>query len=699
MKVMLLLAACILPITVACANSLPSTSPPSNNALKYGVSKMGKKLVLLGNAFEINVDNCGQQRDSIKKEERSKTYRFQLSITISAKVGAELGGDMVAQAKIATEIGNALNISIGAEDNSKSIVEITTPPGKRSVTTLQWKESWTQGSISIDHADGTVVDVLPFTVLDSLVLEQKGSTVFDDCAAGTPRSSMMTESSIAIQRTPTPTMELQRTATSEATTISKPTSQPTPMPEEATAAPTPTSLTSVTPITALTVEPSQSIVAPETPPDLDKISLINPATESAHPYENKSSKSWLISGTDSGASATRLHLSRLELEDGVDWLVIMDAKDTEIQRFTGTYPNGIWTDPVQGNLVKLSLITDGSIQKWGFSADKVASAKYATIAYSPHPYPDYRHPNYKQDGLKWAFDNLDTNSKGTRLHLSRLELEDGVDWLVVMDLNELVYQWITGLQPNGLWTVAVPGNGIIIKLYTDSSVSMWGINVDRLESADPGDAQARPETSESLAESKHIGDRSGSWSIVNPNASAAHTKIHFTRLEMSGGCNDNLVLLDGNGNAIQTFDQSTHVADFWSDDVPGRIVKIQLKLECGNSWGFRVDKLANGDNAPSLAESKHIGDRSGSWSIVNPDASAAHTKIHFTRLEMSGGCNDNLVLLDGNGNAIQTFDQSTHVADFWSDDVPGRIVKIQLKLECGNSWGFRVDKLANGTNK
>jgi hypothetical protein len=49
------------------------------------------------------------------------------------------------------------------------------------------------------------------------------------------------------------------------------------------------------------------------------------------------------------------------------------------------------------------------------------------------------------------------------------------------------------------------------------------------------------------------------WKLVNPNPAASFTKVHFTRLDLSGG--DSVVLYDGNGNRIQTFGEHTHLLD------------------------------------------------------------------------------------------------------------------------------------------
>ncbi len=455
------------------------------------------------------------------------------------------------------------------------------------------------------------------------------------------------------------------------------------------ATPTPTRRATSSPTPARTPTP----VRP-TPTPTPKITLI-PVVESAHPVANNFDDLWLISNPDPTAGATRIRLARLSLEKEVDWLIVMDAQDNEFQRLTGEYPNELWTVPVPGNLVKLRLVTDGSVQSWGFIADAVDSVPYTTLAYSPHPYPNSAR-------LEWRLNNLDANAKGTRVRFSRIELEPNVDWLVIMDLEENPYQWITGEHPNGLWTIGVPGNGVIVRLVTDGSVQKWGFNLEKLESAPPERPQPRPEVELPLAESEHPYKPNTrlEFKLVNPNPAAAFTKVHFARLELAN--DDSLVLYDGDGNRIQTFEQNTRLVDFWSDDVPGRIVKVQLNSPRGwygdVAWGFRIDRLADGEPKPALAESPHPYhlDTHETWTLVNPNPAAAFTKVHFARLELAN--DDSLVLYDGNGNRIQTFDQNTRLVDFWSDDVPGRIVKVQLNSPRGwygdVAWGFRIDDIA-----
>ncbi|MBI3175128.1 MAG: hypothetical protein HYZ25_15485 [Chloroflexi bacterium] len=156
--------------------------PESN--LQFTVRQDKQLVKAVGVPYEIAIDNCDGARDSEKMEERSKTYLTEIDIEVSEKVAAEVGGSVeVAKAMLSEEIGLALRIRIGTETEAKSSVKIITPPGDKTVAHLQWEEVWTSGTISVTRPDGTYVDVLPFSALNSLTLEQLDSKTIV-CATG-----------------------------------------------------------------------------------------------------------------------------------------------------------------------------------------------------------------------------------------------------------------------------------------------------------------------------------------------------------------------------------------------------------------------------------------------------------------------------------------------------------------------------------
>ena len=193
-----------------------------------------------------------------------------------------------------------------------------------------------------------------------------------------------------------------------------------------------------------------------------------------------------------------------------------------------------------------------------------------------------------------------------------------------------------------------------------------------------------------LAESKHpFEDGRAAWTLVNEDPAAAYTKVHFAQLHIIRGT---LSLTDGNGNPVQAFGDDTYMQDFWSDDVPGRVVKVYLDGRYDKGWGFRIDQLVTGVPQPALAESKHpFEDGVVSWTIANPNTAATFTRVHFARLHIVRG---DLTLLDGTGSEVQKFSDDTYLTDTWSDPVPGRVVKVQLDGRYDKGWGFRIDDVS-----
>ena len=93
--------------------------------------------------------------------------------------------------------------------------------------------------------------------------------------------------------------------------------------------------------------------------------------ESSHPYENNTSQTWTVTNPDTNAQSTRVHFSRVEVQDNHDYLILKDNTGQEHQRITGNYPSGLWSGPVPGSVVQVQLVTDSSVTRWGFCLDQV----------------------------------------------------------------------------------------------------------------------------------------------------------------------------------------------------------------------------------------------------------------------------------------------------------------------------------------
>lgn len=209
--------------SLASCGRVPTADTAAYTNFQYTVVPEGYTVQLSGTPYEIPVDNCDGARDSSKNEERSQKYIVELAISISDSIAGEFGGDIeIAKATIRSEISAALGIRIGSEVEAKSSVGIVTPPGKRSLTTVQWKETWTKGTVEIKKPNGAYVTVLPFAVLNSLTLEQLRSQTFN-CEID------VQETSVPIQETAVP---LEPTRVPEPPAPSEPTRAAEPPPIE-----------------------------------------------------------------------------------------------------------------------------------------------------------------------------------------------------------------------------------------------------------------------------------------------------------------------------------------------------------------------------------------------------------------------------------------------------------------------------------
>ena len=109
--------------------------------------------------------------------------------------------------------------------------------------------------------------------------------------------------------------------------------------------------------------------------------------ESPHNYGNNCSDIWLY--TLPGASKiTATFDERTNIEDGFDYLYIYNAKGEQVGKYTGTELAGKSID-IDGDTVKIKLVSDGGGNEWGFKVTdvKVASGahvhSYASIVTAP----------------------------------------------------------------------------------------------------------------------------------------------------------------------------------------------------------------------------------------------------------------------------------------------------------------------------
>ena len=112
--------------------------------------------------------------------------------------------------------------------------------------------------------------------------------------------------------------------------------------------------------------------------------------ESKHDYDPNTDLTWTINNPDAGAVASYIHFSRLEIESGYDFIEVKDVSDNLVQRITGFYSSGLWSNRVNGAVVKVRLTTDSTLNYWGFQVDAILTTFFLTylpVVRKPVPTP------------------------------------------------------------------------------------------------------------------------------------------------------------------------------------------------------------------------------------------------------------------------------------------------------------------------
>jgi len=320
--------------------------------------------------------------------------------------------------------------------------------------------------------------------------------------------------------------------------------------------------------------------------------------ESPHPYPPYFDEVYVLLNPDAGAASSRIHFSRIELEEDYDFLWIGDGAGNLIQEISADYPAGLWSDEVPGAVVLIALYSDDSYEEWGFCVDQIVTASAATStptpmaeetprltptmpaagcqAESPHPYPN----DYKRE---WIMVNPDADAAASRVHFVRLETEPGYDYVTILDGSDTVVQFLDGEYLDGVWSLPVLGRVVKVRLTSDESVNAWGFCLDQIVSTE------RPTC---LVESDHpyAENTDRTWTLINSDAQAQFSRVHFARLATEPDY-DVVLILDGQGREVQRL---TGVYDqgIWTADVPGREVRLRLLSDYSvQDWGFCVDQI------------------------------------------------------------------------------------------------------------
>ena len=90
--------------------------------------------------------------------------------------------------------------------------------------------------------------------------------------------------------------------------------------------------------------------------------------ESPHPYEDNYDNIWEI--TKPGFTEIAVHFDKIEVESKYDFVNILNGDDEIVQTFYG-YHQDLWSDSIKGDTIKIQLVADAYLVKWGFEIDKI----------------------------------------------------------------------------------------------------------------------------------------------------------------------------------------------------------------------------------------------------------------------------------------------------------------------------------------
>lgn len=176
-----------------------------------------------GSEFVITTNNCDSQVNAREMISRSRTFSVELDAEIASSLAGKVRGSAIAiAADIEAKIEVRRGVKIGTNEQVEVQREIETPANSISRTTLVWEELWDTGTIEVFDSDGNQIAEVPYRILTTLLLTQKGkedSLCFEP--ADTPPSSPTSVPTATQTSTP------QFTSTPEATFTPTNTPQPT----------------------------------------------------------------------------------------------------------------------------------------------------------------------------------------------------------------------------------------------------------------------------------------------------------------------------------------------------------------------------------------------------------------------------------------------------------------------------------------
>ena len=284
---------------------------------------------------------------------------------------------------------------------------------------------------------------------------------------------------------------------------------------------------------------------------------VNYSLESDHPYAANSDTTYTITAHPD-APRIRVHLDEVSLQDGNDFIYVLDADDELVEQLTGDATDH-WTPWVTGNTVKINLVSGESDYSYyygfhvdGYETDILPQGALPGITVTAQP------------GGATAV----TESDGT---FAFADMEP-----VTYTLSVALPNW--KLAPN-LRTVTVPPGGSAagqnFLAFPPGTVS-GAVTAGTSDEYEHAVASPDPYENNSLL----------LYDVMGPPG-CVRLRVHFDYVETEPGF-DFVDVLDAEGNIVDTFTGT--YSDVWSSWVTGEMLTIRLETDGGKTMrGFSSD--------------------------------------------------------------------------------------------------------------
>ncbi len=343
--------------------------------------------------------------------------------------------------------------------------------------------------------------------------------------------------------------------------------------------------------------------------------------ESAHSYAANADELYYLQATYNTNRITLNFTSNSKLENNYDGLIFYDINGGYVTYLTGSSISG-GSVTVNGKACYLRLVTDVSVNEYGFKIESVVANDYmqqnmwntvsSSVSYmasipnytNGYPLTNFASPHDYYNNIDYVY-YLRGPSDATALEVTfsqNSQLEQYYDCLGVYDINGEFVAYFTGDDISGA-TVTVPGRGFYLRLKTDSTNTYYGFSLDDVRVLSPFNdlfgTMASTNTVFTLLDYEDGDSLEGfesahyySNNLDQLYKLVAKTPAAGLKVTFSGECElennyDYVIVYDSTGTVVASY-TGTELT-YATVEVPGNVVYVRLMTDTSQTrYGFEI---------------------------------------------------------------------------------------------------------------